>query len=187
MGTRTDLQRFRFYADGTESGAAALAAQNTNVEVDVTSGNVQLALRAGLQEVGAALNSNGFQVDFSLNGAAYVALTTSTSPVKAFDSASLTNDAATTNRLTGGTGSFDAGKVTEDGFTANTTLSANNRTEVLATLELVASALRDGDVLDFHVYQIAGDDDVFTVTPRIVVVKDPNSRFFAMFNQGFGR
>ena len=45
---------YRFYADGTETGATALAAQDTGYTADVTAGDVNLQLRLRLQSTSAA-------------------------------------------------------------------------------------------------------------------------------------
>lgn len=181
----TDLQRFRFYADdGSESGATALAAQNSNVAVDVLATNINLVLRAGLQETGNSGPGNGaYKVEFSRNSGAYSQLTTATSFVRGYDSSNLTDDGATTQRLTGGTGSFEAGKVTEDGLSsAGSVLNNLNRTEVLATLQIVAADVADGDTLDFRVYHGSAAAPTYAATPRITIIKDPPSRrAFSMF------
>lgn len=183
MAHTTDLQRFRFYADGTEAGASALAAQNTNIQVDVSAANGVAVLRAGLQETGAEAQNGAWLIEYSHNGGAWTQLTTSTPYVRGYNSSSLTDDGATTSRLTGGTGTFDAGAISEDGTSASTSLGASRHTEALFPMEIVKADVNDGDRIDFRVKHGAATA-VFTVVPRITVVKGPNERFFGMFFNG---
>ena len=88
--------------------------------------------------------------------------------VDGYASASLTDAAATTNRLTGGTGSFVAGKVSEDGLVDDLGWTANDYTEVLYSITLKQSALTDGDTLDFRVLRNAVTTEmVYTVVPSM--------------------
>jgi hypothetical protein len=186
MARATDLQRFRFYADGTEAGAAALAAQDTNIQADVSTEDAVAVLRFGMKETNGDSGSASWVIEYSRNSGDWVQVTGATSFVRGFNSASLTDDGATTQRLTGGTGGFIAGIITEDGASASSTILGGSLTEVLAALQFVRADLQDGDRIDFrakHGSAVAA----FAVVPRATVVKGPNERFFAMFNQGFGR
>src|SRR6478672_579168 len=92
--------------------------------------------------------------------------------VSGYNSASLTEGAATTNRLSAGTGSFLAGKISEDGLVDNVAITASNYTEHLYSLTLVSSALSNGDTLDFRVLRNGATTGMtYTVTPRITVSK----------------
>ena len=78
--------------------------------------------------------------------------------------------AATTNRLTGGTGTFTAGKVSEDGLVDDLGWSGNNHTEVLYSLTLKAADLANGDTLRFRVLRNGATTGLtYTQTPTINV------------------
>jgi len=96
--------------------------------------------------------------------------------ITGFNSSNLTDGNATTNRLTGGSGSFVAGKISEDGEVNDLQLTAANYTELLYAITLDASELADGDTLDFRVYRNGSALDTYTVTPRITVSKSANQQ-----------
>src|SRR6185503_5166141 len=177
-----DNAHFRFYNDnGSESGATAYAAQDTTIFPDVTSGNLKLRLRIGVQNVAdATLGGIGKRIQFSISGSSYAQLTTGTSGVRAFNSTNLTDEGVTTQRLTGMTGTFQAGKVTEDGVTT-ISVNSNNNTEFLVPVELVAADLRDGDVITFHSVVGGSISNTYTNVATIVVARHPEQRFFGMF------
>jgi hypothetical protein len=67
------------------------------------------------------------------------------------DSSNLTDAAVTTARLTAGTGSFVAGKVSEDGLVDDLAITASNYTELLYSVALKQSSLVNGDTLKLRV------------------------------------
>jgi hypothetical protein len=67
-----------------------------------------------------------------------------------YNSPSLTDGQATTKRLTGGTGSFSPGKVSEDGLVDDLRIPGNNNTELLYSLQVLAAAGADGDTFQFR-------------------------------------
>jgi hypothetical protein len=162
-----NLAAFRFYADGTEAGSVALAAQNTNITVNATS-DVIVLLRFRVQETGgaAAGSSLFYTPQISKNGGAYAGI--SSSNIVYYNSANLTGGGATTNRLTGGTGSFEAGDVEEADNQAAHQLGASNFTEFLYVFRIVAADVADGDTFDFRLVQ-SGATFTYSVTPRITV------------------
>lgn len=164
---------FGFYADGAENTSTALAAENTNITRLVTSDS-NLQLRVGLQESGAGsvsgATTDDYQLQYSKNGGAYTNVTTSSSNVKGFASASLTDAGTTTQRLSSGTGSFVAGEISETGLVTDRQLTANNFTEMLYSLTIVAADTTTGDTLDFRVL-LNGATITYSVTPRITVTE----------------
>ena len=89
--------------------------------------------------------------------------------IKGYNSASLTDGNATTNRLGAGSGSFVAGKISEDGRVDDLQITASNYTELLYSLTMVSSQIADTDTFDFKVYGNDAVVDTYTVTPRITV------------------
>ncbi|MBA2706145.1 MAG: exo-alpha-sialidase [Blastocatellia bacterium] len=94
---------YRLYEDGTETASTAIAAQDTNITRNVTA-NSNLQLRDRLQQTtgAAGASTDDYQLQYSKNGGAWTNVTTSSTSVKGFDSASLTDGGATTNRLGAG-------------------------------------------------------------------------------------
>jgi hypothetical protein len=80
-----------------------------------------------------------------------------------WDDPALTDGQATTNRLTGGTGTFVPGQVTEDGIIDNLGITADNFTELAFSVRIKASAFTQGDQLRFRVLR-NGAPDVITYT-----------------------
>ena len=60
---------YRFYADGTETGATALAAQDTGYTADTSGGDVNLQLRVRLQSTNAVAvpATDDFQLQWEKN------------------------------------------------------------------------------------------------------------------------
>ena len=90
--------------------------------------------------------------------------------MQSVDSSNLTNDGATTQRLSAGSGSFIAGEVSEDGLVDNWQLTANNHSEHLYAIKLVAADLANSDALTFRVLR-NGATFTYSVTPTINVTK----------------
>ena len=91
---------------------------------------------------------------------------TITNPVYVTASTNITNAEATTDRLSGGTGSFVAGKIfdTENG-TGTVDITTDNFTELgwVITTQVPAA---NADTFDFRVYAAASPLTTYTVTPR---------------------
>jgi hypothetical protein len=89
----------------------------------------------------------------------------------AHDSSNLTDDAATTSRLTGGTGTFVAGKVSEDGLVDNLGLAKSNHTELLYPLTVKSAEVANADVLRFRVVRNSLVLNTYAQTPTINILK----------------
>ncbi len=167
---------YRFYDDGTESGSTALAAQDTAHTVDVSSGNVDTHLRIRLQETagGDATSSHQYNLQYELNASGAWDYVSSTGPVIYFDSASLTDDQATTNRLGAGTGSFVPGVVMEDSATLSGDIdpTPNNYTEFLVPVRFT-NELIDGTTVRFRLVRSATTTFMtYTQVPTVNVTSD---------------
>lgn len=116
----------------------------------------------------ASVCSGGFWFDDSSLDLCFY-LTTS-NRVLGYNSSNLTDGNATTNRLGSGSGSFVAGKISEDGLVDNLQITASNYTELLYSLTLESTALADTDTLDFRVLRNGATSTVnYAVTPRITI------------------
>jgi hypothetical protein len=174
---------FRFYEDGTETGSAAIAAQDTNIVRSVVPIDSALQLRLRIQETNAASGAatDDYRLQYSLNGAAYTNVTSSSTNVQGFNS-SMTEGDATTKRLTGGTGAFLAGEVSEVGEVIDHRITYSKHTELLYTLKLVATNLANGNTLDFRVVRNGLTTSMtYSVTPRITVSKVVSQGAFNAF------
>lgn len=169
---------YRFYNDnGSESTGTAAAAENTALVVK-PNGTKQYILRIGLGETGAGsingATTDDYQLQRSYDGGAYANVTTTSTVVKAFASGNLTDAGVTTNRasdpLSDGGGSFVAGEISETGLITDRQITANNFTEFVYTVEVVAADVTDGKNIDFRVLLNGATTNVtYTVTPRITV------------------
>lgn len=143
-------------------GMTALTAGGVNIGVDTTpthSGNRSI-LNAGVWSVSTTP---------TVNDALFQVLTTP-SPVMPFNSANLTEGAATTNRLGAGTGSFIAGKVSEDGLVDDLGWAGNNHTELLYAITLKQAAVVNGDTLRFRVLRNGATTGMtYTQVPTVSV------------------
>lgn len=180
-----ELAGFRFYNDnGSELTATVLAGEDTNVNVDVTSGNVQLQIRVMVQEIGdgsisgAATDDYGWQYNKNVTG--NVALDDVSSNIRAYASTGLTDGAATTNRATDGVadggGTFVAGEQEADnGLIEDHQLTANNFTEHVCAFELVAADLVDTDSIVLRMTLNGGNPGMTnTAAPTITITKSGN-------------
>lgn len=172
MATNYDQQHFAFYNDnGSEATATInIAGQDANITLTVNA-DQQLTLRIAEANTGTTAAGQSFQLQLSKNAGAYANITTSSSNVKAYNSANLTDQGATTHRLTGASGIFVAGGVSLTGVYDNSgslfTLPTGDNTEFLFTLQLIAANLANSDTLDFRIQGLT----TYTKTPRITVVK----------------
>lgn len=172
---------WRFYADGTESGSSPYggAAQDANVSVNVGSGNVQIHLRARIQETGGAAGAttDDWGLEYQVGGSGpWTAITAASSRVRSDTGSSLTDGSATTNRgtngITDGTGSFVAGEQEEaNGVIENSQLTASNFTEHVWALLVIAADNSNAETLDFRITLNGGSPGMTnSVAPRITIV-----------------
>ena len=91
-------------------------------------------------------------------------------PSSRYASANLTDGAATTNRLGAGTGSFVAGKVSEDGLVDDLGWTANNYTELLYSVTLKQADLAPTDTLRFRVLRNGATTGLtYTQVPTVTI------------------
>lgn len=181
-----DLQGFRFYDDdGGEAAATPLDAEDTNINVDVSAGNVQIQMRAMVQEAGAGsisgATTDDYGIQYNKNVSGNVTLDDVSSNIRAFASTGLTDGAATTNRadgspsngVTDGTGSFVAGEQEADnGLIEDHQLTADNFTEHVFAFELVAADLADADSIALRMTLNGGNPGMAnTIAPTITITK----------------
>lgn len=116
------------------------------------------------------------QLEYNLNGAGWNPVTTASSVCKAVNSTNITDGEATTQQI--GAGSFVAGEVSEDGIGAAIALTGTVETEVEYVLQIVATDVVDGDIVELRVTNAGVALDVYTQTPAIVVSENPRRKAF---------
>lgn len=180
---------YQFFDEGTEAGAVALAAVNTNITADITNGDTSGQLRVRMQSTTAVAvpASDDWQLQYEKNtSGTWVNVTTSSPVAAAYDSVNLTAAAATTNRLGAGTGSFVAGEVTEDGVANDLGWTANNYTELLYSLMMKATDVIAGDIIKFRVLRNGATTGLtYTATPQITIFRSPPNEGTAAANHGW--
>jgi len=169
------LQRFRWYGTGTETGATPLAAEDININPNVDS-DFQCQYRILVEETANADGGTGddWRFTYNKNGAGENTLTTTDSGdgIRAI-AAGLSDQGATTDRATGisnpGGGSFVAGLQIADGLGDDMQLTANNFTEHVAGIEIIASNVVDTDFFDIALDR--PNSLVINITGRLTVAK----------------
>ncbi len=168
---------YRFYEDGTEAGATAIAAENTNISRNAIA-NTHLLIRVGLQESGAGSVSGGvsdtYDIQYSKNGGAFTTVTTASTNVRSVASPGVffVEGDPTTQRLSVGTGAFIAGMLNTDGQISPFQHTANNFTEHAWSVQIIAADVANADVFTFRVrLNLATTGLTYSVTPQITVSK----------------
>ncbi len=193
-----DANAFRFYEDDgspSESASTPIAAQDTDVIRDISSDN-QLHLRFRIEEVGGGsiggATTDDYQLQYRVNGGGgWANMTASSTEVQADTASELTDDGATTNRATNGisdgSGSFVAGIQEEgDGEITDYQLTADNFTEHVWALDLIAADLVGGDFIDFRVALNGGNPGMDnSVVPRITMAAfNPDADKWRFYEDG---
>ena len=177
-----DFNAFRFYDDGTESGSSPKAAQDTDLGAEDVDSDVQLHLRARIEEVGGGsvggAATDDYDLQYQLNGGGSWILIIPTSDRVIMDTGSLLTDAdPTTNRgtdgITDGAGSFVASEQCEaNSEITDFELTADNFTEAVWALKLISADFVNADFVEFRIRLNGGNPGMTnTSIPRITVTK----------------
>lgn len=168
-----DQDSFAFYEEGTESGSTIIGVKNAEQSLDVDT-NYQCRLL--IQEVGGKFGKDvDFEFQYNLNSGGWNNITTTSSVVKAVDSADLTEGEDCTQRI--GSGSFETPNagVTEDGICGGSSLDldAGYEVEILLSFQIVSADVSDGDEILIRVTRDGGIE-LFSYTRNadIDVVKE---------------
>lgn len=173
---------WRFYGDGTEAGASPLAAEDTDIVVNVDSGDVQVQIRTMVQEIGDGSIGGDAADDYQMQerknlGGNNDITGVTTNGLQADSGSTLSNGSPTTNRstdgVTDGGGSFVAGEQeSSDGEVANHLLTADNFTEHVYAFLVVAADVVDADYFDLRMTLNGGVPGMANaVIPRITIEK----------------
>lgn len=168
---------YRFYNDdGSESANTAAAAQDTALGLTLlSSGDGKVALRIAIAETAGGTSGNAtddFALQYDTNASGtWTTITTGTSKVKAFNSSNLTEGGATTQRLTGASGTFSAGKCSEDGTVDDLQIAASFNSEMLWAIQVDYANVSNADALTFRVLCNGAVIEAYSVTPTINITK----------------
>ena len=164
-------------------GASWLAALNTDVNIDVTSGNVQKRLRIELDAGGNVSKTPTFKYKYSKNGGAYADITTSSNDIQVSDSTHFTDgdDCAvqllgSDTFITNNNGAVDA---TDGSFTMGATFTTGQEIETELSFNLIAADLSNADVIDIRIYDNDNAISTYTQTPRITITKSGAGRIMS--------
>ena len=133
---------YRFYDEGTESGAPPSLRRTPPSPATSPPVTATGTLRVRLQSTTAVAvpATDDWQLQYEKNASGtWVNVAATGTTVVGYNDPNLTDGAATTNRLGAGTGSFVAGKVSEDGIADDLGWTANNYTELVYSLKLIAA------------------------------------------------
>lgn len=147
-------------------GGATDPAVNTNFSAVIGD---EFALRTDVQETGGVAVTDGFHLYAQKNvSGGYTRVTTSSAGLRILATSRFVDGAATTDLLTGGTGTFVAGEGDEDGATGQIAIGAGGNTEIEWSLTIDATGVTAGDFWDVRVYRDDGSQlDNYAVTARI--------------------
>ncbi len=174
---------FRFGSDGTESGYSFIATESTDITVgDETGTDIDFAtiiiLRIRMAETAGATNPEAnisCQLQYSLNGGAFTNVTGSSTVVQAIASA-MTDGEDTTERLTGGSGTFltpNDGVDEVDGIAggSNLDLPGNDFSELSWAIQVIKDDVADTNTIDFRflVSDIVTANEATADEPRITI------------------
>ena len=167
---------YRFYASGgSESAGTAIAAQDTAFAYDASPNDFFGQLRIRLQSTSAqaVASTEDWTLQVQESSGPWNNVVLGSGYVQPFPDSGTTDGQATTNKLTGGTGTFVAGKVSEDAVADDVGWGGNNFTELLYTLYADRTQMGNGFVLKFRVVPTSVDTTMtYSVTPTINVTKN---------------
>jgi hypothetical protein len=155
-------------------GAAWLAALNTAINVDVTSGNVQLRLRVGVTNSGGT-GATAYKWRYEKNNSGtLVDITNSSTNVRTFATSDYADGDDVPQLITGGSYQSDnnAAEESTGAFTLAAGLAASTSVESEIALEVIAADLNHTDTLEFFITQVDNTVlDTYTQVPSMAIVK----------------
>lgn len=165
-----DQDSYAFYEDGTESGSSIIGSANNQQTLDIDT-NYQARLL--IQETaGASGNLSTPEWEYNHNSGGWIDVTTTSSVVKAVDSANLTDTGDTTQRVGGGTFITTNGWISETGAMATLAFAGNDECEGLLSFQIIGADVAHGDEILLRMFNI----DTYTRNADIDVNKPSGGR-----------
>jgi hypothetical protein len=154
-------------------GASWLAALNTGISVNVTSGNALVRLRVGITNSGSN-GATAYKWQYSKNGGTLTDITDVSANVWTFLTAYFADGDDVPQLITGGAYDTDnhAAEESSGAFTMLTGLAGSTSIESEIALELIADDLANADTLEFYIVEADGTPlDTYTEVPMITMIK----------------
>jgi hypothetical protein len=159
--------------DGDEATATWKAAQNTNASAVL---DTNLRLRYQMQETAAGSGAVSYQLQSNKNAGGYLDVNASATNVRPAVSPNVNDDQALTEQLTGGTGTYVAGRFDEvDAVASSNPLVASGHTEIEFSVQMRSAAVANGDTIAFRVVpsgEVTGAT-TYTATPTVTAQSVP--------------
>lgn len=175
---------YRFYSDGTEAGAVELGTGEDTAYTIMAITDQNIHVRIQISEVGtgtvSGATTDDYQLQRSINGAAFANVTTTSTGAKVNTASALTDGNNTTQRLISGGGSFVAGRQDDaNGIADNMQLTANNFSEHVFGITVVAADLAHNDVVTFQLLYNGAlftttSNGAYTLVPTLTISKSLN-------------
>lgn len=171
--------QYRFGVDElAESTHGWYAAQNTNPNFGVIPFDTTFLLRFLCQCDATALSNADFEFQYRKNGGTWTQISTSSLNVRAVTPSCWADAANTTNRLTGGTGTFESSSqgCTADGVSGGTAFDivSNGFGETECAMQLRSADLVPGDFIEFRLTRDGAVlMDTYAVTPALGIPLTP--------------
>jgi len=141
-GSQWQQEAFRIRNDdGSQTAASWMYTLNTDGDVDM---DTIFRVRFLIDEYNNRSETEGFRIQYCVNGGSYYSVTSSSSCQYA-NSSYVTDGENTTQQIS--SGYFSPGNVCEDGVTQAQYVSSNNYTEHEFVLLLDSGQLNDGDIV----------------------------------------
>lgn len=147
-----DQDSYAFYEDGTESGSAIIGSVNNQQTLTVDT-NYQCRLL--IQETGGASGSLMTpEWEYNHAGGGWINVTTTSSVIRAVDSANLTNGEDTTQRIGSGTFVTPNAWVSEVGGMPTLDFGANEECEGLLSFQIIGTDVTNGDEILLRMFNM---------------------------------
>ncbi|MDJ0950954.1 MAG: hypothetical protein QNJ94_18740 [Alphaproteobacteria bacterium] len=158
-----------------DAGATWLANKDTDVNIDVTSGNVQKRLRLEIDNSGGEATTPSFRWIYSKNSGAYATITASSSNIRTKSTTHFADGDDCDESLLGAGTLITNNNGAEEStgvMTMGANFSGSSEIECELSFELVSADLANNDTIDIRLEENDGTDfDTYTETPRITITK----------------
>ena len=157
--------------DGSITAATFMGAQGSNQSISV---DTKFRLRVLTEETAGGTGACAAHLFYSYNSGAYTTLTGASTHVQEVDDDNSIADNASSGASAQLTyaGTYLAGRYSDDGAAATNVVISSQYTEFEFCLQVIGTAVANGDTIDFRVYNGTTALDSYTVSPRLTVVKE---------------
>ena len=170
-----DQDAFRFYEDGTESGATPRAAENTDITLDLSGGDAIVLYRVRIQASGGAASPGSSTMEWfaAINGGSFNTLNSQSSRFT-FPGTQLSDGSTTTQQLSAGSGTFETVGEQEESqsLIIATKPGANSHCEHILGVNFVATGFSNNDTVDLRLTSNASvDSQTYSQIGRVTISK----------------